>query len=419
MTDSVVVIGAGAIGATAAYELAQAGHRVTLLERAHAVGLGSSAGTAGLLATSHAGVLATPQALREGILWMTKRESPFYVRPSLRIVPWLVRFARAALKPEQVRRASDLLRTLSRDSLSLHAELLARGIPTTLEQRGVLYTYESEAGFEHARAALPRAAELGLTVQALTVAEAKEFEPAVSDALAGAVYSKEEAHLDSLRYVEAVAAAAQSAGAELRLNTEVVGFRSRDGRIADLHTTTGSLPLAGATVVLAAGVWSRGLGRRLGLPIPLEGAKGYHVELPAADGDPRLPIYMHESRVIATPYPGRLRLAGTLELAGDDASIDEVRLGALQKAAARNLDGLEGRDPVQVWRGFRPTPPDGMPLLGRSRAYANLVLATGHAMTGVALSPVMANLVRELVEGTPPSYDLSLLDPDRFRGVLR
>lgn len=241
-----------------------------------------------------------------------------------------------------------------------------------------------------------------------------QADAAIADGLAGCVYSKEESHLDSLRYVEAIASAAAAAGAELRLDTEVVGFAREGRRLVELHTTAGPLPLEGATVVLAAGVWSRGLGRRLGLSIPLEGAKGYHVEFAAAGSDPRLPTYMHEARVIATPFPDRLRLAGTLELAGDDAAIDEIRLGALKKEGARNLTGLEGREPIHVWRGFRPTPPDGMPLLGRSRKFSDIVVATGHAMTGVALSPVMAKLVREIVERTPPSYDLTLLDPDRF-----
>lgn len=415
MSERIVIVGGGAIGATAAYELAAAGHSVTLVERGHTVGTGSSAGTAGLLAPSHAGTLATPQAVRDGIRWMTKRDSPFYIRPSARIVPWLVRFGWAAFRPGQVQQASDLLRALSRDSLSLHAELLASGVPTTLEQRGVLYTYETEEAFEHARASLPRAEELGLTVSALTLPEAQALEPAVTDTIAGAVYSKEEGHLDSLLYVQAITDAAVAAGAGLRLDTDVVGFGTEDDRISELQTTAGPLPLDGATVVLAAGVWSRGLGRRLGLSILLEGAKGYHVELAATDRDPRLPIYMHEARVIATPYPDRLRLAGTLELAGDDASIDEVRLAALQKSAARNVGGLAGRTPIHVWRGFRPTPPDGMPLLGRSSKHANLVIATGHAMTGVALAPVMARLVREVVERTAPSYDLSLMDPNRFR----
>ena len=343
---------------------------------------------------------------------MTKRDSPFYIRPRPQIVPWLLRFARAALSREQVTRANDLLRTLSRDSLHLHAELLAHGVPTTLERRGVLYTYETESGFEHARSLMARSLELGLNVRALTVSEAQEFEPAVADTIAGAVYSQDEGHLDSLQYVQAVADAAVAEGAVLQLGTEVVGFRAGNGRVMELQTTAGAVEVE--TVILAAGVWSRDLGRRLGLTIPLEGAKGYHVEFDVSERDPRLPIYMHEARVIATPYPDRLRLAGTLELAGADASVDEMRLNALQEAAARNLDGVAERATVHIWRGFRPTPPDGMPLLGRPRRFRNLVVATGHAMTGVALAPLMARLVRELVEEAPPSYDLTLMDPDRF-----
>jgi D-amino-acid dehydrogenase len=408
----IVIVGAGAIGATIAYELALGGHRVLLLDREAGVGLGCSAGTAGLIAPSHAGTLATPRALREGIAWMTKHESPFYIRPRLQIVPWLVRFARAALSREQVSRANGLLRRLSRDSLDLHTELVGRGLPTSLERRGVLYTYETEAGFEHARAQIPRASELDLHLSALTVAQAQELEPVVAGSIVGAVYSQEEGHLDSLQYVQAVAAAAVAAGADVRLRTEVLGFRATGGRIVELETTTGAVEVE--TVVLAAGVWSRDLGRQLGLTIPLEGAKGYSVELEASERDPRIPIYMHESRVIATPYPDRLRLAGTLELAGADYSVDKVRLGTLQKAAARNLRGVQERRMLGIWRGFRPTPPDGMPLLGRPSRFRNLVVATGHAMTGVALAPVMAQLARELVEGSTASYDLSLMDPDRF-----
>lgn len=412
MSAGIVIVGGGAIGATAAYELARAGHRVTLVDREREVGLGCSAGTAGLIAPSHAGTLATPQALLDGIVWMTKRDSPFYIRPRPQVVPWLLRFARAALDRRQVASATALLRTLSRDSLRQHGELLDAALPTSLVRRGVLYTYETEAGLEHARALIPTVAKLDLDVRALTAGEARELEPAVTEGIAGAVYSEEEAHLDSLRYVQAIAGAAVDAGARLRLGTEVLGFRTSEGRIVALETTVGSLEAE--TVVLAAGVWSRGLGRGLGLTIPLEAAKGYHVELEATGDDPRIPVYMHESHVIATPYNDRLRLAGTLELSGLDTSVDQVRLGALRQAASRNIRSVDGRRVVGVWRGFRPTPPDGMPLLGRPRHFRNLVVATGHAMTGVALAPVTARLVRELVEGEPPSYDLTLLNPDRF-----
>lgn len=412
MSPDVLVIGGGAVGVTAAYELARAGASVTLVDRERQLGLGSSAGTAGLLAPSHAGTLATPTALREGLAWMTRRDSPFYIRPRPRVLPWLLRFARAALDPRQVNAAGALLRTLSRDSLRMHAELADGGIDTTLERRGVVYAFATEAGFRHARDGLPAAAELGLTATALDPTAARHLEPALAASIAGAVHVEEEAHLDSLRYVQAMSRAAAQAGVEIRPDTEVLHLRTSGGRVTSVETTGGEL--VASTVLLAAGVWTRSLGAQLGLSIPLEGAKGYHVELAALEGDPHLPVYMHEARVIATPYPRRLRLAGTLELAGLDGSVDDVRVQAMRSAAAGILDGLDGRPTARVWRGFRPTPPDGMPLIGWSSRLDNVMVATGHAMTGVALAPVTAKIVTELLAGLPPSYDLRLLDPDRF-----
>lgn len=404
------MIGGGAIGVTTALELARAGASVAVIEKEHELGLGCSRGTAGLLAPSHAATLAVPQALRDGLRWMTRPDSPFYIRPRLQVIPWLLRFTRAALDPAQAERATALLRTLSSDSLRLHVDLAEIG--TSLERRGVLYAYETEAGFEHARAALPAARTLGLRVRALAPEEARAVEPAIAEDVAGAVYCEDEGHLDSLCYVQSIGEAAAKAGARLRLGTEALRFRTSGARIATVETTAG--PLTADTVILAAGVWSRQLGAELGLTLPLEAAKGYHIDLAAADGDPHIPVYMHESKVIATPYPDRLRLAGTLELSGLDASVDPVRLDALKTAARRNLASLDSRPVVSVWRGFRPTPPDGLPLLGRTRHFGNLIVATGHAMTGVALAPVTAKIVRRLVDGEPPGYDMSCLAPDRF-----
>ena len=355
MNPDVLVVGGGAVGITAAYDLARAGASVTVIERERELGLGTSAGTAGLLAPSHAATLATPAALRDGIGWMLRRDSPFYIRPRPQVVPWLLRFARAALDRRQVGAADELLRTLSRDSLRLHGELADGGIDTTLERRGVLYAYETAAGFAHARAALPRAAALGLTARALDPDQAQALEPALAGTLAGAVFVEEEAHLDSLRYVQAIGRAAAAAGADIRPDTEALRFRMSGGRVTAVETTGGEV-VAG-TVLIAAGVWSRALAAQLGLSIPLEGAKGYHVELAATENDPRIPVYMHEARVIATPYPGRLRLAGMLELSGLDGSVDALRVRALRAAAERNVRALNGRATVRVWRGFRPRLP--------------------------------------------------------------
>ena len=148
---------------------------------------------------------------------------------------------------------------------------------------------------------------------------------------------------------------------------------------------------------------------------PIEGGKGYHVDLEQGDGDPALPVWFHESRVIATPLAGRLRLAGTLELAGLDLTVDRRRVEAVVRAGREGLFGLADRRPIDVWRGLRPCSPDGLPIVGRPDGLENVVLATGHGMMGLTLAPVTARLVGEVVAAAEPSHDLVPLSPARFR----
>ena len=148
--------------------------------------------------------------------------------------------------------------------------------------------------------------------------------------------------------------------------------------------------------------------------MPLEPAKGYHVEIDTPALQAGIPIYMEQSRVIATPLAGRLRLAGTLELAGHDVSVDPVRLGSLLLAARRTLQ-LPCDRIVGVWRGLRPCAPDGLPIIGRVDGIENLVLATAHAMLGITLAPVTGEIVAGLVGDERQRHDVAPFSPGRFR----
>ena len=127
------------------------------------------------------------------------------------------------------------------------------------------------------------------------------------------------------------------------------------------------------TVVLAAGVWTAQLARGLGISIPVTGGKGYHVDLATGPGDPRVPILMQEARSALTPLPERLRIAGTLDVAGLDDRPRAARVEAMRRAAARVL-GHDGRPVVDVWTGLRPCAPDGLPVIGRPAGAPALVV---------------------------------------------
>ena len=298
----------------------------------------------------------------------------------------------------------------------MHAELAERGLDTGLERRGSLSVYQQADAFAGARREAEEARRMGLRVDVLDRGAARELEPSVGGEPAGAVFYPDDAHCDPQRFVQAVGAAAVDAGAEVRTRVEVLGVRRRNGRAESLQTTSGEVKAG--VVVLAAGAWTPALARTLGLYVPVEGGKGYHVDLEAATGDPRIPVWSHETRVIATPLRGRLRLAGTLELAGLDERINKVRVDAIVKAARRLVAGLEGRRVVEVWRGLRPCTPDGLPIVGRPPSLENVVLATGHAMMGLTLAPVTGRLVGEILTEQAPSHDLRPLRPERFQPLF-
>jgi D-amino-acid dehydrogenase len=408
----VVVVGGGAIGVCCALELARRGAEVTLLERGGELASGASSGNAGLLCPSHSAPIANPDSLRKGLRWMLSPDSPFFLRPRPSVAPWLARFVKASTA-SRAAEGTRIIRELSLAGLELHAAWAADGLASGFERRGILNVYETQAAFAHARA---HADGVGVPAQVLDSAETQALEPAVGERIAGGVYYPDEAHCDPLAFVYAAGRAAKEAGATIETDVEVQALR-RSGAGLAVDTNRGSMHAR--TVVLAAGAWSSRLAAPLGVLLPQEGGKGYHVDLVTAPDDPKIPLSLDEAHVIATPLPGCLRLSGTLELSGLDTSISRTRVDAIRDAAARVLALDPEREELEVWAGLRPCTPDGLPVIGRPEHVEPLILATGHARKGLSLSPITGKLVAELCAGEPTSLDLQPLSPDRFRPLLR
>jgi D-amino-acid dehydrogenase len=398
------------IGTCIALELARRGASVTVLERGPELAWGCSAGNAGIVGASHVVPLANPSALRDGVRWMARSDSPFYVRPRPRVLPWLLRFAVAAT-PRRTRRHAAVLRDLASRSAALHARLAAGGLDTGYAQRGLLNLYASERAFDCAldefalQGGRPRVVTHSLPDLAASLAP-----------VTGAILDSDEAHCDPHRFVQAVGRMAMEKGVDIRTGVEVLEVRRRGPRIESLGTTAGEVRVE--QVVFAAGVWTGALARNLGLRLPLEGGKGYHVDVESQPGDPQLPIWLHESRVVITPLDGRLRLAGTFELTGTDDRVDARRVDAIVAAVRRAMPDFGERRTLEVWRGLRPCMPDGLPVIGRIPKLDNAILATGHGMWGLQLAPVSGQLVSAIAADDESERVLPALRPDRFtRGL--
>ena len=409
----VAVIGGGAIGLWAAYFLHQQGRAVTVLDRG-AIGAACSWGNAGYVSPSHVVPLAAPGVVTQGLGWLLDPESPFYIkpRPDLDLVRWLWHFLRAGTA-EHVERSAPVFADLGLRSVALYAAL-AETLDIGFEPSGLLMLHRTEAGAAKNRALTESARAVGLEVDVLAPDAVRALEPTVADGIGG-VFFPQDAVVDPARMTAALHRHLEAEGVRFLPHTEVTGAERREGRIASIQTTQGEL--RPETVVLAAGAWSAAFGKCVGLRLPVQPAKGYSVTITPEGRMPRLPVLLSEAKVGVTPLPeGRLRFAGTLELAGLDARVNERRVAAILRAVPEYLEPFEhvNADPAAAWAGFRPCTPDGLPLIGTPDGIANLVVATGHAMLGISLAPATGTLVAALVAGTTPPFDPTPFRVGRF-----
>lgn len=409
----VAIVGGGVIGVCSAYYLAQEGLKVILIEKGE-IASGCSSGNGGLIVPSHAVPLASPGALGDGLRWLLDAESPFYIKPrfDIYLFSWLARFVFAS-RESLMLRSLPVLRDLLYASVTLFEDLSnTAGFYFGYEGDGSLWVCLSEERLEREQKEIDLCRRFKIPARMMTQREVHDLEPALLPEVAGGVFYPNDGHIDPARFVTGLAEKARECGAEIWTNTELTGLETSKGKITGVRTMRGDLHPR--QIVLAAGSWSPDIARALNLHIPIQAAKGYSVTLKNPTPSPRLPLLFGEARVVVNPLGYALRLAGTLEMAGMDFSINQRRVERIRTSATAYLPGLADSRVIEVWRGLRPCTPDGLPVLGRSRDFNNLILATGHAMLGISLGPITGKLVSQLVKDEETQIDLSPMRMERF-----
>ncbi len=412
--DDVVVIGAGVIGLACAHYLAESGRRVRVIER-EAVGAGASHGNCGLLFTSDLVPLCTPGAVRKEILGMLRGTSPLFIKPrlDLGLIAWLFKFA-AACRPDRLPAAMRARESILSSSERLFDELFSEGaVAADYERRGVLLVYRSEEEFDGYTAANRLLEPYGLAAEPLVGSALRSTEPALRPDLYGAWHHRTDAHLRPDALLHSWRGRLSRNGVLFTENCAVKGFRTAGGRIDAVIAPTGEI--RARDVVIAAGAWAAELLAPLGLKLPVQPGKGYSITMGRPARCPEIPCYLHERRVVATPWKSGYRLGGTMEFSGFGIHLNRRRLDALKSAAAEYLEEPLGRPVVEEWAGLRPMTYDDLPVIGRAPGVANLMLATGHGMLGVTCAPATGKLVAELICGEPPHIDPSPFGLHRFQ----
>lgn len=410
--SKVVVIGGGIIGLMSAYYLTGSGHHVTVVERSDFT-KSCSYGNAGLIVPSHIIPLAAPGMISMGLRWMFNSGSPFGFRPSLSkdLISWIWKFYKSA-NTSHVDKSKIPLRDFNLLSKELYQEL-ANSFDFHLKNTGILLMFKSEKAGRHEIETGFEARRLGLDIEILNGKEVQEIEQ-IETNVAGAVYFKCDSHIYPGKLLNELLNYLKNNNAEIMDNTEISDFEITNNKISSCVTSKGNIDAD--YFVLAGGMWSNNLSRKLNINLPLLSGKGYSITLKNFKNPPKYPSLLLETRAAVTPMGNDLRLAGTMELG---ATKDDINIKRVKGYLSRMREYYPGINPdlpdeKEIWFGHRPCSPDGLPYIGKSSQFNNLVIAAGHAMMGLSLGPATGKLVQEIIDGQKTSLNIIPFTPARF-----
>lgn len=412
-TDTVLVVGGGIVGLSTAYYLLRAGLPVEVVER-RTVASGASLGNAGWVCLSHSAPVAAPGVVRFAVRSLGRPDSPVYLRPTPTLLPWLLRFWRSST-PARFARGYAAVAELNRDTFALFEELRESGVDTGLTRPGMVHAFLSVARARHHLAVqrLMAGDRYEVPADVLVDDAARALDPSLASVRAAYLVAGEGV-VEPGRLARSLRERVQALGGKVRENVAVSGFHRARGDVVALATNQGDLSCG--AVVIAAGMWSQGLLRQLDRPLPVQAGKGYSFTVDL-DPAPAHALYFGDHNLVASPMAGTTRIAGTMELSGNNYRLDWRRVVALARASRHYLgdwfthaDELPGliRDP---WVGGRPLLPDTLPVIDRLPGHGNAFVSTGHGMLGVTLGPASGQAMAEFVlTGRRPE----VLAPFRF-----
>ena len=351
MPPSVIVVGGGIIGCATAYELAKAGSKVTVFERA-TPGAEASSAAAGLLTVGG-----------------TRRAEPFQ---KLALDSWA--------------RYPDIAREL-RDVTGVDVEHMTAGTLYPLFDR-------DEAAEAEEQLRSPLAKEMGMRV--VEGIELHGMEPGLSPDVKAALFVRGDHWVNNQRLVTAYASAAAGRGVALRTGIEVSQLLADGGRVTGVLAA--GERFEADCVLLAAGAWSAPLAASLGLHLPVVPVRGQMVAVSNVPALLRHAVHGHQGYL--TPRPsGELLIGATVEHVGFERAVTAEGIGQLLTGAIAVLPSLQHRPITRTWCGFRPGTPDDMPVLGPWPDLEGLFVATGHYRNGILLAPATAALMTQAILG--------------------
>lgn len=415
--DKALIIGAGIAGLSSAYYLLQKGWQVEILEQ-NDLDNNCSYGNAGMIVPSHFTPLAAPGVVAQGIRWMFDSKSPFYVKPSLstQLLSWGLKFLKHS-NQKHVDYSAAAIRDLNLASSSLYNEIAQQEeFDFELNQNGILMLYKTEKVAEEETELAYKAINLGLSVDILDKKEIQALEPNVQLDVIGGVNYRCDGHMNPVKLMRQMISYLKNNGVIFHTQHKVTSYEITGNTIKAVIAN--GKKFSADRFIMTGGSFLPELAQKARIKIQLMPGKGYSFL-----HKPENPVntlehaaLLLEARVAVTPMNGHIRFGGTMELASHHDKVNMKRVEGIVNSIPKYMPDFHVKLPKEseIWFGYRPCAPDGLPYLGQSSQLKNLIIAGGGGMMGLSLGPIFGKTVSELANDQKPTVEIKIFNPERF-----
>lgn len=408
----ILVAGAGIIGISTAIWLQRAGYDVTVVDRTGPAS-GTSHGNAGVLAAGAVVPVTVPGLLRKAPGMLFDRSSPLFLRWSYlpKLLPFL-RHYMAHNTDSHVDHYGRAMGSLLHDAVDQHTALAA-DTPAAkfISHEDYCFGYATRAAFDADSYGWCKRDAAGVKYDVVSGQDYAREDPLFGDAFETVVRCKDHGRIsDPGAYILALADHFVDQGGVLQI-TNINDIEMIDGAVSALQTDDGRL--TADKIVFAMGPWSKEIAHKLGVKVPFESERGYHIELVNPSAMPVSPMMVASGKFVITPMDGRIRAAGVIEFGGLNAGASKAPFDFLKREVASLLPDVT-YDSVNEWMGHRPAPADSLPLIGANDSNQKSFSAFGHQHVGLTGGPKTGRIIADLIADKKPNIDLAPFDPAKY-----
>ena len=415
----VVVLGAGIIGTTSAYFLAKQGHEVTVIDRQDSVSMETSHANAGCLSYGFTSPWASPGLPFSVLKWVLTGRSPLIINPNMSVetIKFLYRMYKNCNSRSYEINKSRMLRVANYSQKALLEIETDFDLYYEQKKQGSLQLFWDSKEIEKAQKDIEILDKFNINSQLLSAEECVKIEPGlqyVKNKLAGGIQFMDDFTGNCYLFSTEVYKKCVEMGVNFEFNTEIKSLQISNDKIASVSTDSGEIKADCYSVSL--GSYSTKILSKIGIEIPIYPVKGYSITLPVLSNEdaPQSTIMDEKNKIAITRLGDRIRVAGMAHLTDFDKNLRTKSLDSLMSG----LDLLfpksyESSKETNFWTGFRPSTPDGTPIIGPT-PFNNLFLNTGHGTLGWTMSAGSGKLLANLVSGIDPEISTEGIDMSRY-----